>query len=116
MTEPRKKYKTLNLAMDILSFIFIAALFVGFPVWGHYYSNSRDANGYLVMGLKLMFADGPLFVFGIFWLGFRHGARLAKQYPLFFDNPRPRYKALFVTIFLTLYLAGYLILKNTLWR
>jgi hypothetical protein len=115
MLTDKNKYKTLKIGIDTLSVIFIAYLVIVCPIFGHYVSNIYSPDGRIILPIKLMFADGPLAVFGAFWLLFRYADGLAKKYPFIFD-PRPQYRILTVTGALSLYLIGYLILKNTLWR
>jgi hypothetical protein len=109
--DSEEKQKTQNtklqIAIDIFSVISVFYTFCGEFIWAHYYPEGKDVNGNLSIIVKIAFMTAPMCLFSGTWLLMRYvGTRLLNL----------RFRILFTASCLLLYLAGYLILKNTLWR
>jgi hypothetical protein len=77
----------------------------------HYYPDGR-VDGQMSLLVKLMLVMFLPCLFGMIWLIYRYAPQLAEQYPFILTQ---RFKVLFVIGVPSLYLAGYIVLRNTLW-
>jgi hypothetical protein len=107
--------KLLKLLIDLSSVVFVAYLLLIAPIWSHYQPASHTHGGALSILVKLGLADVFPAAFGVVWLAYRYAGPINKRYPFMFTQ-KPRSKVRFVIGFLSVYLMGYLILKNLLWR
>ena len=77
----KDRYRPLKIVLDLMSVLAIAFLLVVVPISAHYDSKIHGSDGNLLPIVRAMFADGPLFVFGLGWLIYRHFHALAIRYP-----------------------------------
>ena len=90
-----------KLILDIFSMMSLFWALVGGFIWAHYYPDNNAPNGDLILNLSLV--NLPIAVFSLVWLVFR--------YPLV--SSKISRVSLCIPL---LYLVGYFILKNTIWR
>jgi hypothetical protein len=109
----KPKHKLLSLGIDVLSAIFFCLLLFVFPILAHYFPNGRDADGNMTLVMKVLLADSPLAFIGAMWLIFRYAPAIGRRYP---GTVTQGFKVRFVFVSLVLYLTGYLIIKNTLFK